>query len=187
MSLFHVINLEDNNYFGIDEITAKKYIKTLEDHIKYVQEAGKQIGVEEDQLAVHDDSKWTEFEFPGYAMHFQGGGAPDEFSKAWLHHIHWNPHHWQHWLFSDGYTPKNSNVENGAVEMPHHFALEMIADWMGASMAYTQSWDMSDWLVKNIPKIKVHSNTADYLRGVLDNPLGYADIVYGLVNFGNNQ
>ncbi len=177
MSLFHVVNLEDANYFGVDEAIAKKYIVTLEDHIKYVQEAGQKIGVNKDQLRKHDDSKWSEAEFPGYARHFQDGGAPDEFSKAWLHHIHFNPHHWQSWIFSDGYTPKGSKVENGMVEMPYHYILEMVADWMGAEMTYGGSWDMSDWLIKNLPKIKVHSKTDEALRKTLDF-LGYADIVW---------
>jgi hypothetical protein len=139
MSLFHIVNLEDANYFGVDETISKKYIRTLEDHIKYVQEAGKLIGANEDQLAFHDDSKWSEAEFPGYAMHFQGGGAAAEFSRAWLHHIHKNPHHWQHWIFPDNFIPKDSKVENGAVEMPYCYALEMVADWMGDQMAHTES------------------------------------------------
>lgn len=177
MSLSHIVELEDQNYFGIDETIAKIYIETLEDHIKYVQEAGQKIGVNIPQLRKHDDSKWFEAEFSGYAMHFQGGGVPDEFSKAWLHHIHYNPHHWQHWIFPDGYTPKDSKVENGVVEMPYHYTLEMVADWMGAEMAYNGTWDMSNWLIKNLSKIKVHSRTDEAMRGILDN-LGYADIVW---------
>ena len=186
MSLFHIVELEEQNYFGVDEIIAKKYIETLEDHIKYVREAGKTIGVNEDQSAIHDDSKWTEAEFPGYAMHFQGGGAPEEFSRAWLHHIHKNPHHWQHWIFPDGHTPKGSTVENGAVEMPYHFVLEMVADWMGSEMTNKGRWDMSAWLIKNIPKIRVHSKTAKPLRSILDS-LGYADIISGMVDFANHK
>lgn len=168
--------IRDVEYFGIDRMVAEKYIETLKAHISYVLEAGHKIGVPETLLDIHDDSKWFEDEFVGYALHFQGGGAPDQFSRAWLHHIHNNPHHWQHWLFSDGYTPKDSQVENGAVEMPHCFALEMVADWMGASKAYTGSWDMTEWLQENIPKIRVHSKTAEYLKEILDH-LGYSDIV----------
>lgn len=163
--------------YGIDRSIAEAYAESLREHIAYVYEAGLKIGVPKAQLSIHDDSKWTEFEFPGYARHFKGGGAPDEFAVAWLHHIHFNPHHWQHWIFSDGYTPKNSGVENGLVEMPFHFILEMIADWMGASRAYTGSWDMKDWLWNHIPKIRIHSKTATVLRNLLDG-YGYADIVY---------
>lgn len=173
----------DYSKYGIDYSIAENYANSLKLHITYVREAGRLIGVPEQQLAVHDDSKWTLDEFPGYAMHFQGGGAPDAFASAWLHHIHYNPHHWNHWLFADGYTPKGSKVENGIVEMPVNFALEMIADWMGASRAYTGSWDMTEWLHGNMSRIRVHSNTAKYLRSQLD-VLGYANIVY-MQKFGS--
>lgn len=161
----------------IDQTVVEAYKISLTRHIEFVQEAGRLIGVAGEQLDLHDKSKWSEEEFYGYAMHFHGGGAPDEFARAWLHHIHHNPHHWQHWIFSDGFTPKGSNVENGVVEMPQKYALEMIADWMGASRAYTGSWDMKDWLYKNMPRIRVHSNTAEYVRQTLDH-LGYADIIW---------
>lgn len=156
---------------------AEAYKESLREHIIYVKEAGKKIGVPDEQLDFHDKSKWREPEFSGYALHFKGGGAPDEFATAWIHHIHHNPHHWQSWIFPDGYTPEGSSVENGIVKMPEKYALEMIADWMGASRAYTGDWDMKDWLWNNIPKISVHSKTAKYLRETLDY-LGYADIVY---------
>jgi hypothetical protein len=167
----------DLEFYGIDRAVANAYTNSLREHIACVQEAGQRIGVPVAQLEVHDLSKWSEAEFPGYAKHFKGGGAPDEFAKAWLHHIHLNSHHWEHWIFSDGFTPKGSTVENGVVQMPPLYILEMVADWMGASRAYTGSWDMADWLSNHIPKIKVHSKTAEILRGILDG-LGYADVVY---------
>lgn len=170
--------LKELSYYGVEVSIAQKYIQSLNEHIFYVREAGQKIGVLSSLLEGHDDSKWTKDEFIGYANHFQGGGAPSLFAPAWLHHIHHNPHHWQHWIFPDGYTPKGSDVENGVNEMPIYYALEMIADWMGAGRTYTGSWDMADWLCKNMGRIGVHSNTAEYLRSVLDNPLGYADVVY---------
>lgn len=163
--------------FDVPMDVLSKYLESLYAHIRYVQEAGKRIGVNEVQLAIHDASKFTEDELPFYAKHFHGGGDPDGFSRAWLHHMNYNPHHWQHWIFPDGYTPKGSSVENGVVEMPRYYALEMVADWMGASMAYTGSWDMQKWLWENMPRIRVHSNTAAYLRDVLGMD-GYADVVY---------
>lgn len=168
-----------------------EYTIRLQDHIKYVREAGERIGVRGELLNIHDNSKWWEPEFEAYAKYFCSGvdkspvdadSVSDEFSVAWLHHIHHNPHHWQHWIFSDGYTPKGSTVENGVVQMPEHYALEMIADWMGASRTYTGSWDMTDWLHKNMSRIRVHSKTADYLRDVLGS---MADVVHpDVVNGG---
>lgn len=160
----------------LDLETAEKYATSLVDHISFVREAGKTLGVPENQLAEHDISKWSHEEFPYYALNFHGSLSPvdgekraisDLFVTAWLHHIHNNPHHWQHWVFSDGYTPQNSSVENGVVQMPDMYALEMIADWMGASKAYTGSWDMTEWLNKNWNKIKLHSQTRKFVSDVL--------------------
>lgn len=154
-------------YPGLSTEVITAFTISLNKHIVSVREAGRRIGVYQRLLDIHDWSKWEWNEFPGYALHFHGGGAPQEFAKAWLHHIHLSPHHWQHFMFSDSYSPKDSEVENGCIEMPQHFALEMVADWLGASFAYTGSWDMSEWLAKNWGKIKVHSKTREYLKEVL--------------------
>ena len=155
----------------------EKFTERLKKHIEYVREAGRMLGVKDAQLSIHDDSKWTDAEFTGYAHYFHGERTPeviDNFAYAWLHHIHYNPHHWNHWVFSDGYTPKGSTVQNGVVQMPDNYALEMIADWMGASKAYTGSFDMTSWLTDNMPRIRLHSKTAIYVWKVLAE-LGYTE------------
>ena len=68
-----------------------------------------------------------------------------------------------------------SAIVDGALPMPEMFALEMVADWMGSSMAYTGDWDMSAWLTKNIPRIRLHPETATFVGEVLAN-LGYEAI-----------
>jgi len=165
------------DYFGVDKAVAVRFVDSLNRHLQYVREAGARLGIPVDILAEHDASKFSVFEFPGYARHFQGGGDPDAFSKAWLHHIHANPHHWQHWIFSDGWMLPGSQIENGVLPMPGIYVKEMVADWQGAQMAYTGTWDMSGWLIANMPKIRIHSQTAQHLREELDH-LGYTDIVY---------
>lgn len=162
------------------------YTERLRAHIEAVQEFGRRLGLPESQLEQHDRSKWSPAEFTPYARYFvQHEGSPVDrrrvapsLARAWLHHIHHNPHHWQHWIFPDGWTPAWAGMENGVLEMPTHYALEMIADWHGASYTYTGSWDIADWLYKSMPGITLHSATAEYVRGQLD-ALGYADVVYG--------
>ena len=173
-----------DDYYGIDPVAGEKYLASLVLHIESVQKAATILHLPAHLVASHDASKFSQNEFPHYAINFHGdksaldaGVVSDNFAKAWLHHLHHNPHHWQHWIFPDGFTPKGSKVENGVVEMPQRYALEMVADWYGASMAYTKSWDMSEWLTKNMPRIKVHFQTAIYLWQVLDNE-GYGDLVY---------
>lgn len=174
---------------GLAKETATAYVESLIQHITLVREAGEKLGVEPELLIVHDRSKFDHEEFPHYANRFhvgigespldaanKAGNVSDNFARAWLHHIHHNPHHWQHWMFADGFTPKGSSVENGIVQMPGNYALEMIADWMGASMVYTGDWDMREWLLKNVGRIRLHSRTAAYVGEVLA-WLGYEDVV----------
>ena len=159
----------------LDDVVLNKHLNALVEHTIYVREAGKRLHVPPEQLRIHDQSKFSYDEFVAYADHFHGDDPdPNSFVDAWLHHIHHNPHHWQHWMFPDGYTPKNSSVENGIVAMPGYYATEMVADWMGASMAYTGSWDMTDWLRKNWSLIKLHSATRTYIRDILVWECGYS-------------
>lgn len=156
----------------------QKFGDSLRLHIQNVQEAGRKLDVPERLLVEHDRSKWSVTEHDAYAKQFHGGGDADNFPLAWLHHVHNNPHHWQHWIFPDGWTMNGSAMDGACIEMPYDYVLEMIADWMGSSKTYTDSWDMADWLSKNIPRIVVHSKTAQAIREILDNPLGYADVVF---------
>lgn len=156
----------------------EQYSESLTRHISAVQEFGLRIGLSARHLALHDTSKWSEEEFEPYARHFYGEGCdPDWMARAWLHHIHHNPHHWNHWIYSGGWVPKGADCENGALPMPYMYLQEMIADWHGASFAYTGSWDIQKWLFENMPRITLHSKTAQQAREILD-MLGYADTVF---------
>lgn len=173
------------NYSGVTLDQIEAFTNSLNTHIAYVTEAGERLNVPEEQLEIHDWSKWAPSQFPAYAQKFHPGSSPvdaatvsDEFAAAWLDHIHKEPHHWQHWIFPDGYSPEGSTLEKGVMEMPERYAREMVADWMGASKAYTDSWDMTDWLKKNLPQLKLHSRTARLVSQILTE-IGYQeDITY---------
>lgn len=149
----------------------EQFTESLTAHRQYVTEAGKQLGVPQTQLDIHDKSKWSEEEYPYYAKHFYGGGDPEGFQYAWLHHIHNNPHHWQYWVFPDGYSYHTSHplsaTNSGVLEMPTNYLLEIVADWMGACRAYKGHWNMSEWLNENLDKIQLHPNSRVYLYSVL--------------------
>lgn len=152
------------------------YLISLDLHIASVRTAGAQLGVPHHLLLAHDASKRSPAELAAYVKNFKGGGDPEGFPFALLHHLHNNPHHWQFWLFPDSWLKDDYDVVNGALPMPEMFALEMVADWMGSSWAYTMSWDMSAWLTKNIPRIILHPDTSAFVSGVLDG-LGYRSIL----------
>lgn len=162
-----------------------KYLKSLLWHKYYVFLAGRRLGVGLWQSIIHDWSKCLPVEFIPYAQNFFGsyqytrdipGGTAiyqsqqgkrfkedveAAFDYAWLHHQKHNPHHWQHWLLQ--------NDEDGlnVLYMPVKYAREMVADWLGASKAYTGSWDMTAWLSKSWDKVQLHPNTAAYVQQLL--------------------
>lgn len=153
---------------SIQLLWLQDYTDSLLRHIQAVYQAGIKLEIDYEQLDFHDDSKWYVQEFPHYARHFHGDkGNPTGWARAWLHHIHKNPHHWQHWIFPDKFKVEGADIEEGVLEMPSNFALEMIADWMGSSFVYTGSWDMHDWLAKNSGRIILHSKTAKFVESVL--------------------
>lgn len=80
-----------------------------------------------DQIAVHDESKFSNEEYDAYDKYFYGGNRSyevrNEFDKAWLHHIHNNPHHWQYWVL----LKDDGDIE--VLDMPMNYIIEMICDW----------------------------------------------------------
>ena len=155
----------------------KKYLDGLKAHVAFVFEAAELIGVPREWIFSHDHSKWSDAELEPYAHGFGGEKSnPASFARAWLHHLHANPHHWQHWIFPDHYEVSGAGMVNGILPMPRRYYMEMICDWMGASRVYTGSWRMDDWLEKNMGRITLHPTTARFVRTELD-MLGYTDIV----------
>lgn len=133
------------------------YKRYVAEHIKAVQFMGDHFGVSPSQMQVHDLSKWSDEEFIPYANNFYGDDSTkdkNEFDRAWLHHIHNNPHHWNHWILRDK-----------ALEMPERFAMEMICDWVG--MAATRTGDMTDWLISSSSGILLHQKTASFVESIL--------------------
>ncbi len=145
---------------------AAEYTARLKEHLHWVRVAGAQLGVPPTQLLLHDKSKWSEPEFSAYANHLSGEDNQEEYRQALAHHFAKNAHHWEHWLLDNG-TP---------VPMPENYALEMIADWLGAGRTYTGKWDMSQWLAENTDRITLHPITRDFVCRELSN-LGYETIV----------
>ena len=148
-----------------------KYIVATIKHKWFVLLAGRKLPkkykVSWYRLLIHDWSKFTLSEAPHYGRQFFGDKKdPSEFDKAWLHHIHKNPHHWQYWIFQDGKY----------YEMPKKFVHEMVADWMGAGRAYQGSWDMGGWLVNNLNKIQIDDKTREYVYEILEE-IGYKEVV----------
>lgn len=100
-------------------------------------------------IAHHDYSKESQEEYTAYDDYFYGGNRSfavvRDFNFAWLHHIHNNPHHWQHWVLI------NDDPENGIVslDMPAKYIIEMICDWWSFSWKTENLFEIFNWYEKH--------------------------------------
>lgn len=134
-----------------------QYLRYVCRHKWFVFRAGLKTGAPLWRLVIHDWSKFTPAEWNGYRERFFSGRAgqtdksadPEAFHRAWSHHWHLNPHHWEHWLTAEGEP----------LRMPEKFVREMVADWLGAGRAITGEWNMYAWWTANNDRIKLHPET----------------------------
>jgi len=147
-----------------------QFVRLLLRHKWYVLRAGIVTGVPFWRLLIHDLSKFSPAEFVTYAKNFHGdySGSPNDrehvardFQFAWLHHENANPHHWGYWI------PRSGKHANEPLPMPETYVREMIADCMGASKAYTGSWDIACWLNENGRKWILHPETERLIAVVM--------------------
>lgn len=116
----------------------------------------------------HDQSKWSKDEYDAYDKYFYGDADEDAFNRAWLHHIHNNPHHWQHWLLMNDDGKYRDPGKMIPLEMPKVYALEMIADWWSFSWVSGNLSGMFDWYEEHKDNIILHEKTREYVESVLD-------------------
>jgi uncharacterized protein DUF5662 len=138
-----------------------RYAKYLARHKWFVFVAGLRLGVPLWRLIIHDWSKLLPCEWFPYVKSFYGlqprsDSTKRAFDQAWLHHQHFNPHHWQHWVL------REDSGDTKLLEMPENFVREMVADWCGAGRAITGKWEVGVWYRKNA--LRIQMNPATTLR-----------------------
>lgn len=107
----------------------------------------------------HDHSKTEPDEYEAYDAYFYGGNRSfdvvQNFNKAWLLHIHRNPHHWQHWVLIND-EPNEGEI---IIQMPINYIVEMICDWWAFSWSKGDLAEMFSWYEERKNYIKMHKNT----------------------------
>lgn len=150
-----------------------KYALSTATHKWFVLLACRRAGVPLWRGLIHDLSKFTPAELPHYNRHFFGDqGDPQGFAVALLHHYNHNPHHWEYWQMRSDRSDGASGAVDGYLPMPEKYVREMVADWHGASRAYTGKWEISEWLISNLYTMRLHPVTASRLQKVLEG-MGY--------------
>ncbi len=114
-------------------------------------------------IPVGESMPAEETERENAAIAAEADRVAQQFDRAWLHHIHCNPHHWQHWVLSQ------DDGEVKCLEMPTHFAREMVADWIGAGVAQgkTGKTAVLVWYEKNKQSIKLHDRTRELVESLV--------------------
>ncbi len=141
---------------------SKAYNEYLEKHTSAVKQGYKWLirhGLIKEQSAeqinVHDMSKWSPAEYKAYDNYFYGDHEKSRaaFDQAWLHHIHENRHHWQHWVLL------NDTDGNYPLEMPYRYIIEMFCDHWAFSWVKEDLNEIFSWYEENKSHMILHPNT----------------------------
>ena len=115
----------------------------------------------------HDQSKSETDEYAAYDAYFYGNNKSyqvvQEYRKAWLLHIHRNPHHWQYWILIND-DPKEGEI---LIEIPDNYILEMICDWWAFSWIKGDLHEVFKWYDEHKNYMKLHTNTRKKVEDIL--------------------
>lgn len=157
---------------------SKQYDEYLKTHIENVSKAykwlvdhfGKDYNVNWTHKVIdHDKSKYTPEEYDAYDKYFYGKKTPevnDAFNRAWLHHIHNNPHHWQYWVLIEDDPEINNDFL--CIEIPIENVFEMIADWWSFSWKTNNLYEIFDWYDNHKKTMRLNSSTKKIVESILD-------------------
>jgi NACalpha-BTF3-like transcription factor len=135
---------------------------------------------------LHDLSKFSPSEWGPYAEYFYGGehktfdelmlasldtyecwemskeGVEEAFDRAWLHHQHHSPHHWQY------YVLREDSGATKVLEIPKAFRKELLADWKGAGRAIVgKAADTKAWYLENRANMLLAPQTQRWIEDQL--------------------
>lgn len=116
----------------------------------------------------HDASKTDPEEYDAYDAYFYGNNRSfavcADFDRAWLRHIHRNPHHWQYWILIND-DPKNGEK---VLDMDYIYTLEMICDWMAFGIGKGNMRELFVWYNEHKRYMKLSDNTRTLVEHILD-------------------
>lgn len=161
-----------DNYLTEHKENVAKGFRWLQENIPEVIEDGFEWQI----CFNHDASKTDPEEYDAY---FYGNNRSyavmQNFNKAWLRHIHNNPHHWQHWILIND-EPKEGMV---VIDMPYIYVVEMICDWWAFSWKKGDLNEIFGWYEDRKDYMKLSANTrksVEYILGKMKDKLEEKDI-----------
>ena len=117
--------------------------------------------------ACHDASKYIPDEYFAYDAYFYGTSksfeVKQDFNKAWLLHIHRNPHHWQYWVLAND-DPGEGTI---CIDIPYNYIIEMICDWWSFSWRKGNLYEIFDWYESHKDHIQMTQNSRSEVELIL--------------------
>lgn len=116
----------------------------------------------------HDASKNETDEYEAYDRYFYGNNKSyqvvQDYRRAWLLHLHRNPHHWQYWVLIND-DPNEGEI---ALDMPYNYVLEMICDWWAFSWQKGKLFEIFDWYDEHKAYMKLSDATRKTVDDILE-------------------
>ena len=169
------MSVQYDNYLTEHKENVAKGFRWLQENIPEVIEDGLEWQI----CFNHDASKTDPEEYDAYDAYFYGNNRSysvvQNFKKAWLRHIHNNPHHWQHWILIND-EPKEGMV---VIDMPYIYVVEMICDWWSFSWKKGDLNEIFGWYEDRKDYMKLSANTrrsVEYILGKMKDKLEEKDI-----------
>ena len=123
--------------------------------------------VEHNVVYGHDISKNEPDEYKAYDEYFYGSRSfqvVKDFDRAWLLHIHRNPHHWQYWIL----IKDDPNEKETYIDMPDCYIIEMICDWWSFSWRSGELNEIFNWYNNHKSHIKLSDYTRNKVEKILE-------------------
>lgn len=114
----------------------------------------------------HDFSKDNADEYVPYDEWFYGNPsyeAKQAYEKAWLLHIHRNPHHWQYWVL----IHDDPDEPTTCLLIPMNYIIEMICDWWAFSWQKGNLYEIFDWYKEHAPHIQMNDDSRELVEAIL--------------------
>lgn len=169
------MSVQYDNYLTEHKENVAKGFRWLQENIPEVIEDGFEWQI----CFNHDASKTDPEEYDAYDAYFYGNNRSysvvQNFKKAWLRHIHNNPHHWQHWILIND-DPKEGMV---VIDIPYIYVVETICDWWSFSWTKGDLNEIFGWYEDRKDYMKLSANTrisVEYILGKMKDKLEEKDI-----------
>lgn len=159
------MSAEYDRYIASHRANVKKAYDWIKENLPKIVPEGKNLDWQIEMG--HDYSKNDPEEYAAYDAYFYGNNKSYEvvqnFRKAWLHHIHNNPHHWQYWVLIND-DPNEGII---ALDMPEEYIIEMICDWWSFSWAKNDLHSIFSWYTEHSGYMKLSPSTGAQVELIL--------------------